>query len=167
MQFKLNNPATLTGRNLINVTDSGTVTSGDLIGFAFVMVCGPSHSSSPPSSALHVPKEFANCEESLCVPLQATSAASPEQELPIAVRVKNIHYVMTSLHVAAPGSWNLRVGEPRIPRGLTLQLKVSLHDNVGHEILHHWDANEHLVYSVARRDGMGAHIDRDFGLTVS
>ena len=77
--------------------------------------------------------------------MQATSAASPEQELPIAVRVKNIHYVMTSLHVAAPGSWNLRVGEPRIPRGLTLQLKVSLHDNVGHEILHHWDANEHLV----------------------
>lgn len=40
VQFKLNNPAALTGRNLINVTESGAVTSGDQIGFAFVMVCG-------------------------------------------------------------------------------------------------------------------------------
>lgn len=38
-QFKLNNPATSAGRNLINVTESGMVSSGDQIGFASVMVC--------------------------------------------------------------------------------------------------------------------------------
>lgn len=41
VQFKLNNPTVPSGRNLINVTESGAVTSGNQIGYAVVMVCGP------------------------------------------------------------------------------------------------------------------------------
>lgn len=83
------------------------------------------------------------------------------------LRVKNIHYIMASLHVATAGNANLRIGEARIPRGLTVQLKITLHDNMGNEILHNWDAAEHLGYAVARRDGVNVQIDADFKLTVS
>lgn len=91
------------------------------------------------------------------------------------LRVKNIHYIMASLHVGdsssssspSVGIANLRIGESKIPRGLTVQLKVTLHDNMGNEILHNWDATEHLGYAVARRDGLTVHIDSEFQLTVS
>lgn len=81
------------------------------------------------------------------------------------LRVKNIHYIMASLESA--GHSNLRIGEPKLPRGLNVQLKISLHDNMGNEILHSWDANEHLGYAVSRRDGLTVHVDADFKLTVS
>lgn len=81
------------------------------------------------------------------------------------LRVKNIHYIMASLESAGHG--NLRIGEPKLPRGLTVQLKISLHDNMGNEILHSWDATEHLGYAVSRRDGLTVHVDADFKLTVS
>lgn len=84
------------------------------------------------------------------------------------LRVKNIHYIMASVHVAGgSGGTNLRIGESKIPRGLTVQLKITLHDNMGNEILHNWDATEHLGHAVARRDGLSVHIDSDFKLTVS
>lgn len=87
------------------------------------------------------------------------------------LRVKNIHYIMASVHVASGssggGGTNLRIGEAKIPRGLTVQLKITLHDNMGNEILHNWDATEHLGHAVARRDGLSVHIDADFKLTVS
>lgn len=83
------------------------------------------------------------------------------------LRVKNIHYIMASLHVATAGNANLRIGEARIPRGLTVQLRITLHDNMGNEILHNWEAAEHLGHAVARRDGVNVQIDADFKLTVS
>lgn len=81
------------------------------------------------------------------------------------LRVKNIHYIMASLESADHS--NLRIGEPKLPRGLNVQLKISLHDNMGNEILHSWDATEHLGYAVSRRDGLTVHVDADFKLTVS
>lgn len=114
-------------------------------------------------------KSFLIATEFLFPFFQATSAASFEQVLPIVLRVKNIHYIMASLHVveAAAGAANLRIGEEKLPRGLTVQLRVSLHDNMGNEILHNWHAAEHLGYAVARRDGVNVQIGEDFKLTVS
>lgn len=88
-----------------------------------------------------------------------------EQELPIVLRVKNVHYIMATVQLA--DNVNLRIGESKIPRGLTMQLKITLHDNMGNEILHNWDGGEHLRHAVARRDGLNVHIEADFKLTVS
>lgn len=121
----------------------------------------------------HAPLTLSTCVPfpllSLLGSIQATSAASFDQELPIVVRVKNIHYVMASLQQGTTGGQGtLRLGETKLPRGLTLQLKISLHDNLGNEILHNWDATEHLGHAVTRRDGVRVQVGAaDFKLTVS
>lgn len=134
-QFKLD--ASGFGRNLINVSESGLIRSGDEIGYSLVM---------------------------------ATS--SLDQQLPVLVRIKYIHYILTSLVLADGeradrGAPLMRLADTKIPQGLTLKLKITFHDNVGNEILHSWNSVEHLNYAVSRRDGLNVQIENDFKLTVS
>lgn len=83
------------------------------------------------------------------------------------LRVKSIQYIMVSVYVGPGlGNANWRLKETKIPRGLTIQLIVTLHDSLGNEILHNWSGTDHLGYEISRPDGLSVQIDEDFKLTV-
>lgn len=60
-------------------------------------------------------------------------ASSLDQTLAIPVEVKNIQYVLATLHTP---TLKLRHAEAHIPRGAHVVLKVTLHDNLGREFAH-------------------------------
>ncbi|XP_065087811.1 nuclear pore membrane glycoprotein 210 [Ochlerotatus camptorhynchus] len=75
-------------------------------------------------------------------------ASSFDQSLTIPVEVKNVHYILTSLEAS---NIKLRQPESVIPQGLSLRLKVSLHDNLGNEFSHGIEEVTTLKHKLSKR----------------
>uniref|UniRef100_A0A1B0DJU9 Nuclear pore membrane glycoprotein 210 n=1 Tax=Phlebotomus papatasi TaxID=29031 RepID=A0A1B0DJU9_PHLPP len=90
-------------------------------------------------------------------------ATADDQSLSIPIEVKPIHYVLVSLH---PVNLKLRNVESKIPQGLNVRLKVSLHDNLGNEFSHNFDPGS-LQWKLALRDLVDVHSGDNFTLDLS
>lgn len=75
-------------------------------------------------------------------------ASSFDQSLTIPIEVKNIHYILTSLE---PSNVKLKQPESVIPQGISLKLKVSMHDNLGNEFSHGIEEINTLKHKMSRK----------------
>lgn len=76
-------------------------------------------------------------------------ATSEDQSLSIPIEVKNIHYVLATLHTP---TIKLKQVEKTIPSGMNLVLKVSLHDNMGNEFLRDQQETSALTYKLSQKE---------------
>lgn len=76
-------------------------------------------------------------------------ATSEDQTLSIPIEVKNIHYVLATLHTP---SIKLKQVEKRIPSGMNIVLKVSLHDNMGNEFLTDLQETSALTFKLSQKE---------------
>ncbi|XP_055379498.1 nuclear pore membrane glycoprotein 210 [Condylostylus longicornis] len=76
-------------------------------------------------------------------------AKTYEQTLPIDIEVKNIQYILATLKNP---SFKLKQTEEKIPRGMNLVLKVSLHDNLGNEFAHNIEDISNFKYELSHKD---------------
>lgn len=88
-----------------------------------------------------------------------------DQTLPIPVEVKNIHYILASL--GAAGGVKLKYPESRIPRGMNIILKITLHDNLGNEFSHNLEDINTLRHKLSRKEMADIHIGGNFTIGVS
>lgn len=93
--------------------------------------------------------------------LQATL---DDQTLSIPIETKNIHYILATLH--AP-SFKLKQVETKIPSGMNVILKVSLHDNLGNEFSHTIQDTSILVPKLATREGIEVNFGNNFTISLS
>ncbi|XP_059614820.1 nuclear pore membrane glycoprotein 210 [Phlebotomus argentipes] len=91
-------------------------------------------------------------------------ATADDQSLSIPIEVKPIHYVLVTLH---PVNLKLRSVESKIPQGLNVRLKVSLHDNIGNEFSHNLNSVSSLQWNLAQRDLIDVHTVDNFILDLS
>ncbi|XP_053685472.1 nuclear pore membrane glycoprotein 210 [Sabethes cyaneus] len=75
-------------------------------------------------------------------------ASSVDQSLTIPVEVKNIHYILTSLAYA---NVKLKQSDSVIPQGISLKLKISLHDNLGNEFSHGFEDVSALKHKLSKK----------------
>lgn len=95
---------------------------------------------------------------------RGSQAASEDQTLSIPIEVKNIHYVLVSLHSPA---LKLKHTEARIPNGITVNVKVTLHDNLGQEFSHSLQETTALTYKLSHREQIGVSFGNNFTVSVS
>lgn len=91
-------------------------------------------------------------------------ATSDDQTLSIPIETKNIHYVLATLH--AP-SFKLKQVETKIPSGMNVILKVSLHDNLGNEFSHGIQDASILVPKLAKHDGIEVNFGNNFTISLN
>lgn len=91
-------------------------------------------------------------------------ASSADQTLAIPVEVKNIHYILASLH---PRSLKLNSVERKIPIGFQLLLRVTLHDNLGNEFSHNFDDLNPLVHKLSRKEIVDVTVIENFTLALN
>lgn len=91
-------------------------------------------------------------------------ASSADQTLAIPIEVKNIHYILASLH---PQSLKLNSIEHKIPIGFQLLLRVTLHDNLGNEFVHNFDDLNPLVHRLSRKEIVDVSIGENFTLALN
>lgn len=75
-------------------------------------------------------------------------ASSFDQSLTIPIEVKNIHYILTTVDVS---NFKLKHPENAIPQGISLKLKISLHDNLGNEFSHNIEEINALKHKLSKR----------------
>lgn len=81
------------------------------------------------------------------------------------VEVKNVHYLLATLH-ASPAK--LKHTEEHIPRGIQLTLRVTLHDNLGTEFWHQQlDDVQTLSTQLSRREMADIHVGANYTIGVS
>ncbi|CAD7078083.1 unnamed protein product [Hermetia illucens] len=85
-----------------------------------------------------------------------------DQTLPIDVEVKNIQYILATLLYP---SVKLRQIEQKIPSGMNMILKISLHDNLGNEFSHNIEDVNGIKYELSHKDVVDVQIGNN--LTVS
>lgn len=90
-----------------------------------------------------------------------------DQTLPIPVEVKNIHYIMASLDSSSGSVVKLKHPESRIPRGMNIILKVTLHDNLGNEFSHNLEDINTLRPKLSHKEMADIHIGGNFTIGVS
>lgn len=91
-------------------------------------------------------------------------ASSQDQSLTIPVEVKNVHYILASLN--RPDS-RLRKIETKLPTGLNVGLKISLHDNIGNEFSHDFEDLDSLIYRLSNRDLIETHFGGNFSINLN
>ncbi|XP_031623845.1 nuclear pore membrane glycoprotein 210 isoform X2 [Contarinia nasturtii] len=91
-------------------------------------------------------------------------AKSDDQTLSIPIETKNIHYVLATLHTP---SFKLRQLETKIPSGMNIILKVSLHDNLGNEFSHGIQDTSILVPKLATQDGIEVNFGSNFTVSLN
>lgn len=91
-------------------------------------------------------------------------ASSQDQSLTIPIEVKNVHYILASLN--HPDT-RLRKIETKLPSGLNVGLKISLHDNIGNEFAHDFEDLDALLYRLSNRDLIETHFGGNFSINVS
>lgn len=90
-------------------------------------------------------------------------ATSADQTLPIPIEVRNIHYILVSLH---PENLKLNSIESKIPNGFNLLLRISLHDNLGNEFSHNLDANA-LNFKLSRKEMVDVNLGDNFTVSLN
>lgn len=78
--------------------------------------------------------------------------------------MKNIHYILATLHTPAP---KLKHTETHVPRGVQLTLRVTLHDNLGNEFWHQLDDVQTLSTRMTRREMADIRVGGNFTIGVS
>lgn len=94
-------------------------------------------------------------------------ASSLDQTIAIPVEVKNIQYLLATLHAPTP---KLRNTESHLPRGSHVLLKVTLHDNLGREFAHSRlrdGAGSTLQYKLSHREIADMHTEGNWTIGVS
>lgn len=90
-------------------------------------------------------------------------ASSLDQTLSLPIEVKNIHYVLATLD--AP-SVKFKHTEKKIPRGMNIFLKVTLHDNLGNEFSHNFEDINTLKHKLSSKEIADIHIGGNFTIGV-
>lgn len=93
--------------------------------------------------------------------LQATS---DDQTLTIPIEVKNIHYVLATLHTP---TIKLKQIEKKIPSGMNIVLKVSLHDNMGNEFMRDLQETSALTYKLSQKEQIGIRFGSNSTVAVN
>lgn len=91
-------------------------------------------------------------------------ATSEDQTLSIPIETKNIHYVLATLHTP---TFKLRQIESKIPSGMNLILKVSLHDNLGNEFSHDSQDTSMLIPKLAIHESVEVNLGNNFSIALS
>lgn len=91
-------------------------------------------------------------------------ATSDDQILSIPIETKNIHYVLATLH--AP-TFKLKQIETKIPSGMNIILKISLHDNLGNEFSHGIQDTSILVPKLATKEGVDINFGNNFTISLN
>lgn len=94
-------------------------------------------------------------------------ASSMDQTLSIPVEVKNIHYILASMYVADGAGMKLKHLERKIPRGMHIILKITLHDNLGNEFSHNLEDINTLRHKLSRKEMADIHVGGNFTIGVS
>lgn len=81
----------------------------------------------------------------------------------IPVEVKNIHYLLASIY--AP-NLKLKHLERKIPRGMNILLKITLHDNLGNEFSHNLEDINTLKHKLSRKEMADIHVGGNFTIGV-
>lgn len=89
-----------------------------------------------------------------------------DQTLSIPIEVKNIHYILATLHT--PTS-KLKFSESKIPAGMNIALKITLHDNLGNEFSHNLDEqiSGNLQHKLSRKEMADISVGANFTVGVS
>lgn len=89
-----------------------------------------------------------------------------DQTLSIPIEVKNIHYVLATLH--AP-TMKLKYAEHKIPAGMNVALKITLHDNLGNEFSHNLEdlSGGSLRHKLSRKEMADINVGANFTIRVS
>nr|XP_040219055.2 nuclear pore membrane glycoprotein 210 [Anopheles coluzzii] len=90
-------------------------------------------------------------------------ASSQDQSLTIPLEVKQVHYIMASLQ---PGMAKLKRIESSIPQGLSLSLKVSLHDSLGNEFSHGLEDVSVLKHKLSKRGNVLISTGSNYSVAV-
>lgn len=151
---------------VVAVTPDGTLTSGDAVGRELVIV-RVMHGMDWVALTLFVMIRICTI-----FPYKThTQATSLDQTLAIPVEVKNIQYVLTTLHTP---TLKLRHAEAHIPRGAHVVLKVTLHDNLGREFAHsrlvqpNGNGGDTLLrHKLSHREMADVHVDGNWTIGVS
>uniref|UniRef100_A0A1B0CW60 BIG2 domain-containing protein n=1 Tax=Lutzomyia longipalpis TaxID=7200 RepID=A0A1B0CW60_LUTLO len=96
--------------------------------------------------------------------LSLVVATADDQSLSIPIEVKPIHYILVTLH---PVNLKLRSMVTKIPQGLNVRLKVSLHDNLGNEFSHNLDTATNIQWRLAQRDVVNVHAGDNFTVDLA
>lgn len=91
-------------------------------------------------------------------------ARTNDQILSIPIEVKNIHYILTTYHLARA---KLKHTESKIPRGMTMLMKTTLHDNLGNEFSHNLDNINSLKHKLSSKEIGEIRIGENFIFGVS
>ncbi|KAJ6640907.1 Nuclear pore membrane glycoprotein, partial [Pseudolycoriella hygida] len=91
-------------------------------------------------------------------------ASSLDQTLSIPIEVKNIHYVLATLD--AP-SVKFKHTETKLPRGMNIFLKVTLHDNLGNEFSHNFEDINTLKHKLSSKEIADIHIGGNFTIGIN
>ncbi|XP_055533000.1 nuclear pore membrane glycoprotein 210 [Wyeomyia smithii] len=90
-------------------------------------------------------------------------ASSVDQSLTIPIEVKNIHYILTSL---AYENVKLKQSDSVIPQGISLKLKVSLHDNLGIEFSHGFEDVTALKHKLSKKGNVLISTGTNYTVTL-
>lgn len=86
-----------------------------------------------------------------------------DQTLAIPVEVKNIHYILATMN--SPNI-KLKHAETKIPRGMNIILKITLHDNLGNEFSHNLEDVNTLKHKLSRKEMADIHVGGNFTIGV-
>lgn len=86
-----------------------------------------------------------------------------DQTLAIPIEVKNIHYILATMH--SPNI-KLKHAETKIPRGMNIILKITLHDNLGNEFSHNLEDVNTLKHKLSRKEMADIHVGGNFTIGV-
>lgn len=98
--------------------------------------------------------------ETLGTSLIVASSASSDQKLDIPVEIKNIHYVMIS---AVSNGVQMKGIEKELPKDLSFDLTLTLHDNLGNKFSH---SLEDINWQLSNRDTVEIHNGENFTLAL-
>lgn len=80
------------------------------------------------------------------------------------MEVKNIQYILATLLYP---SVKLRQIEQKIPSGMNMILKISLHDNLGNEFSHNIEDVNGIKYELSHKDVVDVQIGNNLTVSVS
>ncbi|XP_068145657.1 nuclear pore membrane glycoprotein 210 [Drosophila tropicalis] len=90
-------------------------------------------------------------------------AKTVDQTLLIGIEVKNVQYILVTL---LPNI-KLKKLEHKLPRGMNVAFKVSLHDNLGNEFSHYIEDVNGLRYDLATKDVVDAQIGNNLTIALN
>ncbi|KAG4071558.1 hypothetical protein HA402_011712 [Bradysia odoriphaga] len=91
-------------------------------------------------------------------------ASSLDQTLSLPIEVKNIHYVLATLDAS---SVKFKHTETKIPCGLSIFLKVTLHDNLGNEFSHNFGDINTLKHKLSSKEIADIHIGGNYTIGIN